>query len=770
MMDMDFLTAAEADRSKRVHLIGVAGSGMSGIASLLLDLGFSVSGSDRSTTAETERLQRAGMEFFRPHTAESVAGAGVVVYSSAIKPGRNVAYDAAAAAGLPLFRRAEALASLMKRKAGIVVAGMHGKTTTSAMTAHVLRQAGLNPGHYVGAEIPLLGVNARWDADGRYFVAEGDESDGTLVLYHPEHTILLNVEEEHLDHYKNLDEIKAVYGRLLDQTGGAFFYCGDDEGARSVSEGREKGVSYGFGGDCVCRALDLKTAGQSTSFTVTHRGKVQGSMILNIPGRHNVLNALAVTALALELGVPFPIIARALGTFRGARRRFEVKLRTEDFTVVDDYGHHPTEIGATLETARQFAPEGRVVVVFQPHRYTRTNLLKEEFGRAFSRADAVFVLDVYPAGELPIEGVSGQTIVDEIRKHEGDRVKVFSEPDKERAHLAVGNFLRPGDLLLTLGAGNVHEVGAKIAADLQTLEELKKALGEPEAKARLYEPMSRHTTMKLGGPAQYWIEPSTAAGLGRVIRLSRELGLPVQVVGRGSNLLIRDGGLKGVVIHPEGGEFEELAVEGDTIRAGAAVKFKRLTAAARNAGLGGLEWMEGIPGSVGGGVRMNAGAMGAETMDRLVSLTYLDREGNLVEKRREELEARYRSVPELEGCCVVSAVFKGVPAPVEEIDAKLQASADKRRSTQPVAASAGCIFKNPEVCPAGKLVEELGLKNETNGAARISGVHGNFIVNDGGASARDVLDLIARVRRVAREERGVEMETEVQILGEDTLF
>ena len=383
-MDQDFLSAADAGKPGRIHLIGVAGSGMSGIAALLLDLGYQVSGSDRSTTIETERLQQAGLEFFCPHTAESVLGASAIVYSSAVKPGRNVAYDAASAAGIPLFRRAEALASMMKRKNGIVVAGMHGKTTTSAMAAHVLREAGLHPSHYVGAEIPLLGTNAHWDHEGSHFVAEGDESDGTLVLYHPSHSILLIIEEEHLDYYRDLAHINSVYRQLLDQTSGYSYFCAADAGALALCADREDCRSYGWDPSNDFSAQEVEVMGQSTRFSVFRNREPLGRLILNIPGRHNVLNALAVIALATDMGVPFDRIAWALSTFRGAKRRFDVKLRTPHYTIVDDYGHHPTEVAATLETARRFA-SGRVVCIFQPHRYTRTQLLKDQFATDFRR-------------------------------------------------------------------------------------------------------------------------------------------------------------------------------------------------------------------------------------------------------------------------------------------------------------------------------------------------------------------------------------------------
>jgi UDP-N-acetylenolpyruvoylglucosamine reductase len=282
--------------------------------------------------------------------------------------------------------------------------------------------------------------------------------------------------------------------------------------------------------------------------------------------------------------------------------------------------------------------------------------------------------------------------------------------------------------------------------------------------------MTRHTTMKIGGPAQFWIEPTTAESFSRLVRFCREHGIPTRVVGRGSNLLIRDGGIKGAVIHPSGGEFDEISVSGNTIRAGSGVRFKRLAAAARSAGLAGFEWMEGIPGSVGGGLRMNAGAMGTETFDQVVSVRYLDATGAIREKSREQFTVKYRSVPEFIDHYCLSAVFKGSPAPVTEIDTRTQLSIDKRKSSQPIAASAGCIFKNPGPCPAGRLIDELGLKDVSVGAARVSPIHGNFIVNDGGASAAHVLALIDLIRAKARTERGLELETEVQIIGDDLPF
>ncbi len=748
-----------------VHLIGVAGSGMSGLAGLLLALGHRVSGSDRVDTAEVRRLQGEGLVFHCPHSAEMVHDAEIVIYSSAVKAG-NPAYDEAIRLGTPLVRRAEALAALMAVRRGILIAGMHGKTTTSSMAAHVLRGGGLRPCHYVGAEIPILGTNAHWDQDGEYFVAEGDESDGTIALFRPEHTVVLNIEEEHLDHYADLAAIEAVFRQLLDQTHGKIFYCLDDANTARLCAARLNCISFGSS----CRAdyrYETPQAREFQSrFEVYRRGEKLGEITLNVPGRHNVSNATSVVALAMELGVDFPTIVAALESFRGARRRFEFKHCGPSYSVVDDYGHHPSEIRATLETARA-GHSGRVVAMFQPHRYTRTQALREEFGQAFGHADVVLVTDVYAASELPIPGVSGQTIVDALQRH-GHRNAKY-EPILGQLKTRVGALLRPGDLLLSLGAGNIHEVATELVRDLALLEEIQAVLGN-DGSAKLYEPLSKHTTLRVGGPARFWAEPSTEAAFAGLITFARRHRLEVFVIGRGSNLLVKDGGIDGLVIHPNGGDFAQVSVSADTseITAGVAVGLKRLSGTAAKAGIGGFEWMEGIPGAVGGSLRMNAGAMGVETFDQVVRLRVIDENGVIHDLDPSQMEIHYREIPSLTKNFAVSATFRGHASTIDHIQGLLEQSSAKRKASQPIAASAGCIFKNPSrECPAGKLVQELGLKNASVGAARVSEVHGNFIVNDGGASAADVLELIRQIKQHAAEMRGIQMDTEVQIVGRD---
>ena len=749
----------DRDNPVRIHLIGVAGSGMSGLARMLLEMGHRVSGCDRVTSTETERLQQAGLMFSSPHSAAAVSDAEVVIYSSAIRE-ENVALHAARQNGCLCLRRAECLAAILNNKKGVVVAGTHGKTTTSSLTAHLLREGRMRPCHYVGAEIPVLGANAHWNSDSEYLIAEGDESDGTLVNYLPEHSIVLNIEAEHLDFYRDLDHIKEVFHTLCRQTRGNIFYCKSDAGAHDVCSQYPNSISYGWE-DADYTATDVTVKRGRTLYTINHHGEPLGRVELGIPGHHNVLNSLAATAAALEMGCDFAAIVRGLVSFAGARRRFETKYLSRDYRVVDDYGHHPTEIGATVQTAQSLKPE-RLVILFQPHRYTRTQLLRDDFGRVLQHVDKLFVADVYPASETPIPGISGQTIVDAVKDFAPDADATFL-PDLSLAHHVVGNQLRPGDLFLTLGAGNVHEAGTKIAQDLRVLAEMQQECGN-SIPCRLYEPMSKHTTMRVGGEAQYWIEPSTFADMQAVVNFFKDRNLPVHIIGRGSNIIVRNGGIRGAVIHPTGGDFEKLELLPDNkIVAGAGVRLKKLAAfAAAN----------GISGCVGGSLRMNAGCLGGDMWQVFHSAIALDEDGEQVEFDRNSMATpAYRCIPEFRQNMVMQATFTGTPAPTEQIEATMEDFRARRKSTQPVEPSAGCTFKNPDEVPAGKLIDELGLKGFSIGGATVSTLHANFIVNTGNALATDVTELIDAIRAKAKAERGITLRTEVQVIGDrDTEF
>ena len=762
---------ASGETSFHFHLMGVGGSGMCGLASMLLAAGHKVSGSDLKPSNVSRDLEEEGLVFTHPQLADEAAGADAVVYSSAVKAG-NPAYDTAVAAGIPMIHRAECLAALLNGKRGIVVAGTHGKTTTTGMLAYLLRGAGRDPSFYVGASVPSLGRSAA-PGSGELFVAEGDESDGTLVNYRPEISILLNVEADHLDHYGAGEEgilgLHKVFTALVQQTSKTVVYCADDAGASIFGELHGNTISYGLTAKAKVHAEDTKLLPGSSEFNVVANGEVLGKVTLGLAGSHNVQNALGAIATALHLGVGFPQIVGSLASYSGASRRFETKLRTAHYRVIDDYGHHPTEVKATLAAAAGIGGE-RLLCVFQPHRYSRTKALMADFATAFGDADHVWIAPVYAASEEPIDGATSDSLANAIS--DAGHQSALAVDSLDAATAAVGNAARPGDVILILGAGNVGTVAPVLAHDLGQLSHLTDALGGEPAKLRLYEPMAQHTTLRVGGRARLWLRTESELGFQRALKFLHEETVPVRVIGRGSNLLIRDGGISGAVIQPAKGEFDEVVQNPDgTFTAGAGVRFKKLASAAASAGIGGFEWMEGIPGNVGGSLRMNAGAMGIETFDQVVSMRTITPAGEIHERQRHEIEAHYRSVPELVTNYAISATFKGEPDSAESIQRKLDESKRKRKTGQPIAASAGCIFKNPTPeIPAGKLVDELGLKGLRIGKAEVSEVHANFITNTGKAPASDVLALIKEIRARAKKERNLELQTEVEILGQDSSY
>lgn len=759
------LTSLLLDSSSplNVHLIGVAGSGMSGIASLLLSIGHKVSGSDRVTSGEVQRLQKRGLLFQSPHTPQEVEGKDIVCYSSAIKED-NPALAMARSLGIPCVRRAECLAAILNRRKGVVIAGTHGKTTTSALSTHLLRRSTKTPSHYIGAEIPLLGSNAHWEEDEELFVIEGDESDGTLALYTPYHSVILNIEADHLDYYNNLEEIEGVFSQLIEQTQGKVIYCKECPIASRLCSSLDKGIAYGWENADYTATITGEHAG-GTTFDFAIHGEKIASMTLGVPGKHNVLNALAALALCHLEGGSLERAGSALSTFVGAKRRFEKKYHSPSLQIIDDYAHHPTEIAATLLTASKLQAQ-RIVVAFQPHRYSRTKEMAEEFGKVLQHADVVFITDIYPASEKPIKNVDAHLLIQSMKKY-GD-TPAYAAGSIPTAHQAIGSFLKDGDLLLTMGAGNVHEIGTRIAKDHNTLLKILSVAPQGHALGKLYEPMRRHTTMLCGGVAQFWIEPQTFESLAAISQYCRQTPIAQRIIGRGSNLLIRDGGLRGVVLHPKLGCFGELSIEGNTVHAGAGVRLKKLAHATAKAGLTGLEWMEGIPGNLGGALRMNAGAMHNETFDTLQSLTVLTPSGEITTLQRDAIEVFYRNVPLLREHFALKASFLLQPSSADKINKKLEDSREKRRTSQPPIASAGCIFKNPESIPAGQLIEELGLKGLSIGKAQVSTIHGNFIINTGGATSSDILHLIAHIQKTAMQQRGITLHTEVQILGEET--
>lgn len=457
-------------QARRIHFIGVGGIGMSGIAELLVNLGYQVSGSDMQRTDITDRLASLGARIVQGHDARNVGDVDVVVYSSAVRP-NNPEMAAARQHGLAVVPRAEILAELMNLRQGIAVAGAHGKTTTTSMIALVLDMAGLDPTAVIGGRVSSFGSNAKLGR-GKYLVAEADESDRSFLRLSPRFVVITNIDREHLEAYDDFDDLKAAFVQFANRVpaNGAVIMCADDAHLRAIrGDIKRHVVTYGLDETADVVASDVQLKGFGSVCTV--RGRKPGGravdlglLQLAVPGRHNVLNALAAVAMSRELGIAWSDIAGGLAGFQGAERRFQRRGEAGGVVVVEDYGHHPTEIAAVIAAARPITT-GRLILAFQPHRFTRTQLLMTEFGRAFAGADAVVLTDIYAAGEEPIEGVTIDALADVVRrgfKGEVHIARALADVPRELQALA-----KPGDLVVLLGAGSIGSIAGAVLRSLE---------------------------------------------------------------------------------------------------------------------------------------------------------------------------------------------------------------------------------------------------------------------------------------------------------------
>ncbi len=453
-----------------IHFVGIGGIGMSGIAELLLNLNYKVSGSDLRRTDITDRLAQLGGTIFEGHGAEQISGADVVVVSSAIDDS-NPEVHAALQHAVPVIPRAEMLAELMRLKYSIAIAGAHGKTSTTSLVASVLDAGGLDPTVVIGGKLKSIGSNAVL-GQGDYIVAEADESDGSFLKYSPAIAVVTNIDREHLDFYKDLEEIKQVFLNFIDRIPfyGLAVLCLDNEAVQDlIPHLRKRFVTYGISAQADLQAMDVVCKGLTSKFAVVHNGRPLGKITLNLPGEHNVYNALASIAVGLELGIDFKKIKGALEKVEGVQRRLEIKGQAHGCLVLDDYGHHPTEIKTTLTALTYGWPGRRKVVVFQPHRYTRTQALFDDFARSFYQADILFVLPIYAASERPIEGVSSDKLCESIQARGHKEVYYVEEMTEVVDRLA--GMIADQDVVLTLGAGNVYQVGEAL---LEKLDDKRK--------------------------------------------------------------------------------------------------------------------------------------------------------------------------------------------------------------------------------------------------------------------------------------------------------
>ena len=451
---------------RKIHFVGIGGAGMSPLAKILVEMGYEVSGSDRAKTHITDRLEELGAVIYVGQDGEHVRGVDAIVVSTAI-PFDNPEVLAAGQLGIPKLHRSDINAALVNEYRGIAVAGAHGKTTTTSMIGVALDHLGVSPTIIVGGEVGDLGTNAKLGR-GDCLVSEADESDGSFLKLRPHIAVVTNVENDHMDHYGTMDNIRAAFTQFIenvDKETGCAVLCYDSENLREIAGKVDRKIySYAIDAPADYRAANIGAEGMGISFDVMRGEEKLGHVALNIPGRHNVLNAMAAVVTGITLGLSVPQMAEGLAVFHGAKRRFQTKGREKGVWVVDDYAHHPTEIATTLAAARQTSP-GRLVCVFQPHRYTRTKLLRKEFGQAFRQADLLVLTDIYGAGEAPIEGISGETVLAEVTEQTGQEVVYIKDRENVAGYLA--SVVKDGDLVMTMGAGDIYRTGEELVERLK---------------------------------------------------------------------------------------------------------------------------------------------------------------------------------------------------------------------------------------------------------------------------------------------------------------
>ncbi len=464
-------------KTRHIHMVGIGGIGMSGIAEILLQRDFIVTGSDGSKSKAIDRLKKLGATVYIGHDAQQIEGADVVVYTSAVKAEENVETVAALERGIPVIKRSEMLAELMRMKYGIGVAGTHGKTTTTTMSGLVVQAASFDPTIIVGGRVHSFDRTNAVVGRGDIVVVEADEFDRTFLRLRPSLAVITNIDMEHMDSYRDEQDIRNAFAEFANKVPfyGAVVLCLDDPGVQSIIPDIGRRImTYGFTPQAQLRAVHVTSQYLCNSFTVRFEGEELGRVSVNAPGEHNVLNALAAIGIGLELEIPFEQIKTGLGNYTGVFRRFQVNYEKDDILVVDDYAHHPTEVKATLGAARDGWPDKRIIAVFQPHLYSRTQQFCNEFGSSFFNAEKVILTDVYPAREPPVEGVSGKLIADTTRAFGHRDVRYV--PDKKDLPGALHDIVQPGDMIITMGAGDIYKYAETF---VRTLEN-KKHHNKPE--------------------------------------------------------------------------------------------------------------------------------------------------------------------------------------------------------------------------------------------------------------------------------------------------
>lgn len=741
-------------REKKIHCLGVGGVGLSGLAAILGSMGNIVSGCDEKLSPFMESwLKDRGVATFCEHDACHIdeLKPDVVVRSPAVHDSCSELCRAKEL-GIPVMRRGEALAEVVNSLCGVAVCGAHGKTTTSSFVATLLSALGEDGlGWCIGGYTSGMGGTSRPPKGDAPFVVEADESDGTLSLYRPKVTVLTSIDFDHMEHFASFSDLKDCFSSAIEGTERCVIYCHDNEAACEVAASHLGSVSYGFGEGAFYRAQNVELRADGSEFDFYVGGVKEGRLFLGVPGRHNILNCLGAMGAVLALGFTLDDVMGAVSALTELpMRRFEVHKTKIGVDVISDYSHHPTEISSLVATAKLRA-QGRLFAVFQPHRYTRTKALKSEFPLSFGGVDALYLLPVYSASEDPISGGSEFDLYAEFRA-QADNDTSVPIPKLVQSIEAMGDFLksplsplRSGDLLLVVGAGDI----VKLVSELETIDKPEKDVADGE---RVFPKVS----YGFDALADSFVSVKDELELVKAMQ-SKD----ARVIGSGTNLLVREIGVRGSLVSLDGSEIT-LFDDGRTVEVMGGCPGAKFLAFLRDKGLSGLEFMAGIPGSIGGWLAMNAGTRHGEVSNALVSVKTFTKEGKRVVLEKGECGFSYRNGGKLKGLVVFSARFVFERKAPPDIARKMDEFRGMRFNFSGLR-TAGSVFKNLDGISAGRLLEDAGCKGLRVGGAYVTTEHANIIATEKCALPSDVIALMGIMKQRVFDKHGICLEREVEL-------
>lgn len=786
-----------------VHFIGIGGISMSGIARMLLDQGYSVTGSDIARSAQTQALEDRGAKIMLGHSDPELAGsADVVVSTRRAELHAETELSAARAHGALVVKRGQLLGMIANAKRSVAIAGTHGKSTTTGMVAHALAAMGADPSYASGAVIPSLG-GTTGSGSGPFMAVEADEFDRSFYWLRPEVAIITSVSFDHPDIYASQDDYDDAFRTFAGGVtpDGTLIIAGDDLGSTRVLQTLNEHENPPFNvvtfGEGAAVHWKLDWDGRRCAFV--DPGKERHTVQLGVPGKHNARNAIAATAALAALGFRVPETIAAIETFTGVGRRFEHKGTIAGVDVVDDYAHHPDEIAAVLAAARDTFLDRRIIAVHQPHTYSRTKALLEEFAVSLDDADEIVLLDIYPSGEQDTLGISSSDILAKLRKPS----HAASGPND--AARITATIMRPGDVVLTLGAGDITRTGSLLIEALTRRQEGEEQVanahprvmspesaprsrrnttpsfdlpGAPDVRVLEGASMAMFTTMRLGGNADFLVRAQNPDHLVEAVRWANAEGMRVTVIGGGSNLLVSDDGIRGlvIVVRTPGERARELLEAEDRddhvqVRVAVQAPLSWVGRYCAEQGWSGMDWGVGLPGQIGGATVNNAGAHGTELKDHLTAIDILSSTGEIERKPASWLDPAYRvtkvkDAPRPRPWIILASIFDLPKDDPGTLVALANDHAEFRKRTQPTGACSGSTFANPPGDFAGRLLEAAGLKGHTVGAMRLSPKHANWVVNTGGGTASEAWELIQFARATVASRFGVDLRPEIERVGE----